>query len=79
VKPRCTVAYDCLARCGLRDGLAGSGQFCVDKQLAAAPCGDVKKGLFFRGEGTLPFGHEIRSVGDLLTRILTPPGVFLAS
>ena len=72
VKPRCTLAFDCLAQCGLRDGLAGWGQFCIDTQLAAALRGDVKKGLFFRGVGTLPFGDQIRSVRDLMVRLLTP-------
>jgi nitronate monooxygenase len=72
VKPRCTLAFDCLAQCGLRDGLAGWGQFCIDTQLAAALRGDVKKGLFFRGAGELPFGAEIRSVGELLQRLLAP-------
>ena len=71
VKPRCTLAFDCLAQCGLRDGLATWGQFCIDTQLAAALRGDVKKGLFFRGVGTLPFGDQIRSVRELLVRLLT--------
>jgi len=71
VKPRCTLAFDCLAQCGLRDGLAGWGQFCIDKQLAAALRGDVKKGLFFRGVGQLPFGRDIRSVRELVTRLMT--------
>ena len=35
-KSRCTKAFDCLAHCGLRDGLPGWGQFCIDNQLAAA-------------------------------------------
>ncbi|SHN37905.1 nitronate monooxygenase family protein [Rhizobacter sp. OV335] len=72
VKPRCTLAFDCLAQCGLRDGLADWGQFCIDTQLAAALRGDVRKGLFFRGVGRLPFGSEIRSVHDLMERLLTP-------
>ncbi|WP_309902142.1 nitronate monooxygenase family protein [Variovorax soli] len=71
VKPRCTLAFDCLAQCGLRDGLAAWGQFCIDTQLAAALRGDVKKGLFFRGVGQLPFGDQIRSVRELLARLLT--------
>ncbi|MET5013359.1 nitronate monooxygenase, partial [Burkholderia pseudomallei] len=57
--------------CGLRDGLAGWGQFCIDNQLAAALRGDVSKGLFFRGAGALPFGDQIRSVGELMSRLLT--------
>ncbi|MDI1261345.1 nitronate monooxygenase family protein [Aquabacterium sp.] len=72
VKPRCTMAFDCLAQCGLRDGLQGWGQFCIDKQLASALNGDVKKGLFFRGVGPLPFGDQIRSVRDLMAHLLTP-------
>lgn len=71
-KPRCTLAFDCLAQCGLRDGLAGWGQFCIDTQLAAALRGDVKKGLFFRGVGALPFGTRIASVRELIERLLTP-------
>jgi nitronate monooxygenase len=72
VKSRCTKAFDCLAQCGLRDGLPGWGQFCIDHQLAAALRGDVKKGLFFRGVGALPFGDQIRSVRELVERLLTP-------
>jgi nitronate monooxygenase len=70
VKRRCTKAFDCLAQCGLRDGLPGWGQFCIDNQLAAALRGDVKHGLFFTGRGELPFGSEIRSVRDLLIKLL---------
>ncbi len=72
VKPRCTLDFDCLAQCGLRDGLPGCRQFCIDTQLAAALRGDVKKGLFFRGSGALPFGSQIRSVRELLQRLLAP-------
>ena len=71
VKSRCTKSFDCLAHCGLRDGLAGWGQFCIDNQLSAALRGDVRKGLFFRGIGTLPFGAQIRGVRDLLQHLLT--------
>lgn len=70
-KNRCTKAFDCLAQCGLRDGLAGWGQFCIDNQLAAALRGDVNKGLFFRGAGALPFGAQIRSVRELMERLMT--------
>ncbi|MEW6708140.1 MAG: nitronate monooxygenase family protein [Pseudomonadota bacterium] len=70
VKARCTKAFDCLAQCGLRDGKVGWGQFCIDQQLAAALKGDLKGGLFFRGAGTLPFGEQIRSVRELLERLL---------
>jgi nitronate monooxygenase len=72
VKARCTKSFDCLAQCGLRDGLPGWGQFCIDNQLAAALRGDTKKGLFFRGAGALPFGAQIRSVRELVQRLLTP-------
>jgi nitronate monooxygenase len=71
-KSRCTLAFDCLAQCGLRDGLAGWGQFCIDQRLAAALRGDVDKGLFFRGVGALPFGERIVSVRALIERLLTP-------
>ena len=70
-KLRCTKSFDCLAQCGLRDGTLGWGQFCIDNQLAAALRGDVKKGLFFRGAGALPFGEQIRSVSDLIQQLLT--------
>jgi len=71
-KTRCTKAFDCLAQCGLRDGFKDWGQFCIDNQLAAALRGDLKKGLFFRGAGALPFGSQIRSVRELVDRLLTP-------
>jgi nitronate monooxygenase len=71
-KARCTKSFDCLAQCGLRDGLPGWGQFCIDNQLAAALRGDVKKGLFFRGAGRLPFGAQIQSVSALVQHLLTP-------
>ena len=70
-KTRCTKSFDCLAQCGLRDGLPGWGQFCIDNQLAAALRGDVKKGLFFSGSGALPFGAQIRSARELVERLLT--------
>jgi nitronate monooxygenase len=77
-KSRCTKSFDCLAQCGLRDGLPGWGQFCIDNQLAAALRGDVKKGLFFRGAGPLPFGQQIRSVSELMQRLLTPQSALAA-
>ena len=74
-KPRCQLAFDCLHQCGLRDGIPGWGQFCIDTHLAAALRGDVKRGLFFRGVGALPFGSQIRSVRELMEWLLTaPPG-----
>ena len=71
-KPRCTLAFDCLAQCGLRDGLPGWGQFCIDQRLASALRGEVDKGLFFRGAGALPFGERIATVRALIERLLTP-------
>ncbi len=68
---RCASGLHCLAQCGLRDGIARSGQFCIDAQLAAALAGDVEKGLFFRGSEPLPFGEDIRPVSDLLHYMLT--------
>jgi nitronate monooxygenase len=65
-KTHCTMWFDCLSQCGLRDGKPEWGQFCIDKVLGHALAGEVKKGLFFRGAGQLPFGAEIRPVGDLL-------------
>ena len=71
-KPRaaCTLAFDCLQHCGLRDGLAKAGQFCIDLHLAAALKGDLERGLFFRGGGKLPFGESIRPVRDLVDYLL---------
>jgi nitronate monooxygenase len=77
-KSRCTKAFDCLAQCGLRDGLKGWGQFCIDNQLAAALRGEVKKGLFFRGVGALPFGSQIRSVRELMAKLLVNEAAVLA-
>lgn len=68
---RCASGLDCLAHCGLRDGNARTGQFCIDAQLAAALRGDVKKGLFFRGSESLPFGSAIRPVGELMEYLVT--------
>ncbi|MDA8225240.1 MAG: nitronate monooxygenase family protein [Betaproteobacteria bacterium] len=68
---RCASGLHCLTQCGLRDGIARSGQFCIDSQLAAALTGDVEKGLFFRGSEPLPFGEEIRPVRDLVQFMLT--------
>jgi nitronate monooxygenase len=66
VKSHCTMWFDCLAHCGLRDGKPEWGQFCIDKVLGLAAAGDVRKGLFFRSAGKLPFGNEIRPVQDLI-------------
>jgi nitronate monooxygenase len=78
VKKNCNMWFDCLAHCGLRDGKADWGQFCIDKVLGHAFSGDIRKGLFFRGAGRLPFGDQIRPVKDLLRWLLgnvLPPGV----
>jgi nitronate monooxygenase len=66
----CLLAWDCLEICGLRDGIAKAGQFCIDNQLGAALRGDVEHGLFFRGAGPLPFGREIRPVRELMAFLL---------
>jgi nitronate monooxygenase len=70
-KARCALRFDCLVQCGLRDGIAKIGQFCIDTQLAAAVGGDVAKGLFFRGASPLPFGAEIRPVRELIDYLMT--------
>lgn len=67
---RCAQRMDCLTQCGLRDGLAKIGQFCIDLKLVSALKGDVQKGLFFRGAGTLPFGKAVRSVRELIEYLL---------
>lgn len=69
-KKGCNLALDCLAHCGLRDGVSAMGQFCIDRQLAHALEGDTDKGLYFRGAGKLPFGDQIRSVEELLKCLL---------
>lgn len=78
-KVRCTKSFDCLAQCGLRDGFAQWGQFCIDNQLAAALRGDTRKGLFFRGAGALPFGDQIRSARELMQRLMVPGAASLPS
>jgi len=69
----CTLAFECLAQCGLRDGKPGMGQFCIDHHLAAALRGDVEHGLFFRGSEPVPFGREIRPVRELAAHLLGAP------
>ena len=44
----------------------------TDRVTVAALQGNVKMGLFFRGVGALPFGNQIRSVRELIERLLTP-------
>ena len=70
VKKQCNMAFDCLAHCGLRDGVATMGQFCIDQQLGHAYSGQTDKGLFFRGAGKLPFGSRIGSVQELMVWLL---------
>jgi nitronate monooxygenase len=70
VKAKCNMSFDCLTHCGLRDGVAGMGQFCIDQQLGHAFEGDVRKGLFFRGAARLPFGDRICSVQELMQWLL---------
>ncbi|MES2785912.1 MAG: nitronate monooxygenase family protein [Pseudomonadota bacterium] len=65
-KAHCTMWFDCLSQCGLRDGKPSWGQFCIDKSLGHALEGSTDKGLFFRGAGRLPFGSQIRSVRELM-------------
>ena len=68
---RCVPGLNCLTVCGLRDGIAAIGQFCIDTRLAFALKGDIKKGLFFRGSESLPFGSAVRPVRELLDYLLT--------
>lgn len=68
---KCLAGWECLLQCGLRDGIAKFGQFCIDNQLAAAVRGEIDKGLFFRGSEMLPFGQAIRPVRDLIRYMLT--------
>ena len=70
VKTHCTMLFDCLAHCGLRDGIKEWGQFCIDKNLSHAVAGHTDKGLFFRGMGKLPFGSAIRPVRELMQWLL---------
>ena len=70
VKAKCNMSFDCLAHCGLRDGVATMGQFCIDQQLGHAFDGNARKGLFFRGAARLPFGDQIRSVQELMQWLL---------
>ncbi len=78
VQPNCNMWFDCLSHCGLRDGNAAWGQFCIDKELGDAMAGNRAEGLFFRGAGRLPFGRHIRPVHDLMRWLvggILPAGV----
>lgn len=66
----CTMRFDCLAHCGLRDATPGWGKFCIDKMLGHAFAGNTEQGLFFRGAGRLPFGRDIRPVRELMQWLL---------
>ena len=80
VKPHCTMWFDCLAHCGLRDGNPAWGQFCIDKVLGHAMEGHTDKGLFFRGAGRLPFGPQIRPAQELMAWLvggIVPAGVLM--
>lgn len=68
---KCAVALNCLTQCGLRDGIAKFGQFCIDSQLAAAMRGEVSRGLFFRGSASLPFGDAIRPARELVEYLIS--------
>lgn len=68
---RCVPGFECLSVCGLRNGIAKFGQFCIELRLADALRGDVKKGLFFRGSEKLPFGSAIRPVQELIEYLLS--------
>ncbi len=68
---KCAAALECLSVCGLRDGLAKFGQFCIDTQLSAALKGEVGRGLFFRGAASLPFGDAIRPVRELIEYLIS--------
>jgi nitronate monooxygenase len=68
---RCVPGAECLSVCGLRDGIASAGQFCIATRLAHAVHGDVKKGLFFRGSEPLPFGSAVRPVAELMDYLLS--------
>ena len=70
LKKKCNMSFDCLTHCGLRDGVASMGQFCIDQQLGHAFEGDTRQGLFFRGAALLPFGSQIRSVQELMQWLL---------
>ena len=68
---RCVPKVECLTVCGLRDGIASAGQFCIATRLGYALHGDVKKGLFFRGSEPLPLEGAMRPVAELLEYLLT--------
>ncbi len=66
----CPSKLECLTHCGFKDHNGAAGQFCIETQLAAAQRGNIEQGLFFRGSESLPFGTEVRKVGELLEFLL---------
>jgi nitronate monooxygenase len=68
-----------LAFCGFKEGNPAAGQFCIETQRAAAQRGSIDTGLLFRGSESLPFGTELRSVSELLERLLTDAREVVAS
>ena len=76
---RCVPGLECLTVCGLRDGIASAGQFCIATRLAHAVHGDVKKGLFFRGSEPLPLAGAMRPVSELFDYLLGGPVPQLAA
>lgn len=67
---RCVQGMNCLSVCGLRDGVASMGQFCIDQKLSAALRGDVRRGLFFKGNTPLPFANRMVSVRETIAYLL---------
>ena len=67
---RCVQGMNCLSVCGLRDGVASMGQFCIDQKLSAALRGDVRRGLFFKGNTPLPFANRMVSVRETIAYML---------
>ncbi len=66
---RCVQGMNCLSVCGLRDGIASIGQFCIDQKLAAAWRGERDKGLFFKSNAPLPFGNKMVSVRETILNL----------
>ena len=46
------------------------GQFCIDQKLSAALRGDVRRGLFFKGNTPLPFANRMVSVRETIAYLL---------
>lgn len=67
---RCVQKLNCLSVCGLRDGIPSMGQFCIDQRLSAAWRGEMKKGLFFKGNTPLPFGSCMKTVRETIDYLM---------